>query len=77
MFPYKIFIADLQEFQKKSFLENLINLSGGAQSLTNDELREEILTLIVAATDTSAVAMGYTLILLGKYPKIQDKVYKE
>ncbi|OWR52238.1 cytochrome P450 [Danaus plexippus plexippus] len=68
---------DLQEFQKKSFLENLINLSGGAQSLTNDELREEILTLIVAATDTSAVAMGYTLILLGKYPKIQDKVYKE
>ncbi|XP_032511364.2 cytochrome P450 4C1-like [Danaus plexippus] len=68
---------DLQEFQKKSFLENLINLSGGAQNLTNDELREEILTLIVAATDTSAVAMGYTLILLGKYPKIQDKVYKE
>ncbi|CAG9560277.1 unnamed protein product [Danaus chrysippus] len=31
----------------------------------------------MAATDTSAVAMGFTLILLGKYPKIQDKVHEE
>lgn len=41
------------------------------------ELREEVLTLTVAGTDTSAVAIGYTLKLLGKYPEIQEKVDQE
>lgn len=41
------------------------------------ELREEILTLTIAGTDTSAVAIGYTLKLMAKYPKIQEKVYEE
>ena len=58
-------------------MDLLISLSGGERGYTNMELREEILTLTIAGTDTSAVAIGYTLKLMAKYPKIQEKVYEE
>ncbi|XP_052738453.1 cytochrome P450 4C1-like [Bicyclus anynana] len=68
---------DLGDYKNKSFLELLIHLSGGEKGYTDLELREEILTIIMAGTDTSAVGMAFTLILLGKYPDIQQKVYEE
>ncbi|XP_072940755.1 cytochrome P450 4C1-like [Epargyreus clarus] len=68
---------DLGNYQKKTFLDLLISLSGGENGYNNVQLREEILTLTVAGTDTSAVAICYTLMLLGKYPKIQMKLFEE
>ncbi|XP_026328888.1 cytochrome P450 4C1-like [Hyposmocoma kahamanoa] len=68
---------DLDGYKRKSFLDLLISLSGGEKGYTNIELREEVLTLTVAGTDTSAASMGYTLLLLGKYPDVQEKVYQE
>ncbi|XP_035459320.2 cytochrome P450 4d2 isoform X1 [Spodoptera frugiperda] len=68
---------DLGAYKKQTFLDILIHLSGGENGYSNVELREEVLTLTVAGTDTSAVAIGFTLQLLGKYPEIQDKVYQE
>ncbi|KAL0840546.1 hypothetical protein ABMA28_015764 [Loxostege sticticalis] len=68
---------DLGNYQTKTFLDHLINLSGGEEGYTNLELREETLTLAVAGTDTSAVATGFTMTLLAKYPHIQEKVYQE
>ncbi|XP_023951630.1 cytochrome P450 4c3 isoform X2 [Bicyclus anynana] len=68
---------DLGNYKRKSFLDLLISLSGGENGYTDLELREEILTLTVAGTDTSTVAMCFTLVLLGKYPEIQEKLYQE
>ncbi|XP_060801099.1 cytochrome P450 4C1 [Amyelois transitella] len=68
---------DLGNYRQKTFLELLITLSGGEKGFTDIELREEVLTLTIAGTDTSAVAIGYTLKLLSMYPHIQDKVYEE
>ncbi|XP_062531082.1 cytochrome P450 4C1 [Bombyx mori] len=68
---------DLGLYKRKTFLDLLITFSGDEKGYTNVELREEMLTLTVAGTDTSAVAIGFTLELLAKYPKIQDKVYQE
>ncbi|XP_030026719.1 cytochrome P450 4c3 isoform X3 [Manduca sexta] len=68
---------DLGLYKRKTFLDLLITLSGGSDGYTNEELREEVLTLTIAGTDTSAVALGFTLKLLGKYPEIQEKVYQE
>ncbi|KAF9417875.1 hypothetical protein HW555_005172 [Spodoptera exigua] len=68
---------DLGAYKKQTFLDLLIHLSGAENGYTNEELREEVLTLTVAGTDTSAVAIGFTLQLLGKYPEIQEKVYQE
>ncbi|CAH0727718.1 unnamed protein product, partial [Brenthis ino] len=65
------------EYQNNSFLDMLISISGGENGYSNVELREEVLTMTVAGTDTSATVIGYTLMLLAKYPKIQDKVYEE
>lgn len=69
--------TDLGNYQRKSFLDLLISLSGGEKGYTDIELREEILTLTIAGTDTSAVATCFTLKLLSKYPEIQQRLYEE
>ncbi|XP_041976002.1 cytochrome P450 4C1-like [Aricia agestis] len=61
----------------KSFLEYLIELSQADKGYNEVELREEMMTLLIAGTDTSALATSYTLLLLAKYPKIQEKAYQE
>lgn len=72
-----LYFSDLGSYKRKTFLDLLISFSGGEKGYNNEELREEILMLAVAGTDTSAVAVGNTLKLLGKYPEIQEKVYQE
>ncbi|KAJ0180016.1 hypothetical protein K1T71_004607 [Dendrolimus kikuchii] len=71
------FTDTVNVYEKGSFLDFLIHISGGENGYTNVELREEVLTLIVAGTDTSACAIGFTLKLLSKYPEVQEKVYQE
>ncbi|CAK1553503.1 unnamed protein product [Leptosia nina] len=68
---------DLENYRRKSFLDLLISFSGGERGYTDVELREEVLTLTVAGTDTSAVAIGNTLKLLAKYPKFQERLFAE
>ncbi|CAH0407648.1 unnamed protein product [Chilo suppressalis] len=68
---------DLDNYKTKSFLDHLIHLSGKEGGYTNLELREEVLTLTIAGTDTSAVAMGNTLKMLATYPEVQTRVYEE
>ncbi len=46
-------------------------------SMTNDQLVDEILILFVAGHETTSSALTFTLALLGKYSKIQDKVFTE
>nr|QAX33064.1 cytochrome P450 4v2 [Carposina sasakii] len=67
----------LSSYKNKTFLDYLIQFSGGEKGYTDLELREEILTLAIASTDTSSVVMGFTLMLLYKYPEVQEKVYQE
>jgi cytochrome P450 family 4 len=67
----------LGNYKTKTFLDLLIKLSGKETGYTDEELREEVLTLTIAGTDTSAVAIGYTLKMLAKYPDVQEKVYQE
>ncbi|XP_050669357.1 cytochrome P450 4C1-like [Leptidea sinapis] len=66
-----------QDDKVDSFLDHLILLSQRQNGFTDTELLEEITTFLLAATDTSAVAICNTLLLLGKYPKIQEKVHEE
>ncbi|CAF4776296.1 unnamed protein product [Pieris macdunnoughi] len=66
-----------QSYQPLNFLDVLINQSGGEKGYSNLELREEVMTFIIAAMDTSAVSMGFTLKLLAKYPEVQQKVFEE
>ncbi|KAM3961928.1 cytochrome P450 4C1-like [Aphomia sociella] len=61
----------------KSFLELLIEASGDNYGYTDLELREESLVMVLAGTDTSAVGVSFVLLLLAKYPDIQEKVFQE
>ncbi|KAF9793788.1 hypothetical protein SFRURICE_013200 [Spodoptera frugiperda] len=48
----------------KTFLELLIDSSGGERGYSDVELREETLVLVLAGTDTSAVGTAFASILL-------------
>ncbi|XP_038210557.1 cytochrome P450 4C1-like [Zerene cesonia] len=63
--------------QLRSFLDHLIIISGNEGGFSMKDIREDLLLLLFAGTDTSAVAICNTLKLLAKYPKIQEKVYAE
>ncbi|KAF9793787.1 hypothetical protein SFRURICE_013199 [Spodoptera frugiperda] len=62
---------------RTTFMESLIRLSGGNDGYTDDEIVEELLVILVAGTDTSAVAASFVSVLLSRYPEIQEKVYEE
>ncbi|XP_049874943.1 cytochrome P450 4V2-like [Pectinophora gossypiella] len=65
------------EPQMKTFLDMLIASSEEERGYTNEELSDEIMALMLASTDTSANAAAFTLIMLSRYPDIQEKVFKE
>lgn len=46
-------------------------------SFSDDELRDEVLTLLIAGHETSAHTLAWCLGLLAKYPEIQKKLYQE
>ncbi|XP_059061379.1 cytochrome P450 4d8-like [Achroia grisella] len=60
----------------RTFLELLIE-SSRDNGYTDVELREETLVMVLAGTDTSAVGASFVLLLLARYPDIQDKVLQE
>lgn len=66
-----------EESKPRSFLELLIEASGGENGYSDVELKEETLVLVLAGTDTSAVAASFTALLMAEYPDIQERVYQE
>ncbi|CAH0697159.1 unnamed protein product [Spodoptera exigua] len=61
----------------KPLLDQLLELSDTQDALSDAEIREHLDTVVAAAYDTTATAITYALILLGTYPEIQDRAYKE
>jgi cytochrome P450 len=46
-------------------------------SFNDEQLRDELLTMILAGYDTVALMIGYALWLLAKHPSIQEQVHEE
>ncbi|XP_075970993.1 uncharacterized protein LOC142973239 [Anticarsia gemmatalis] len=61
----------------RTFLEMLIESSGGERGYSDIELQEETLVLVIAGTDTSAVGTAFTSVLLSTHQDVQEKVYRE
>ncbi|CAH2097050.1 unnamed protein product [Euphydryas editha] len=59
---------------KNNFLERLLYFS---DELTEKEIIDEVHTMIMAAIDTSTTVVLYTLILIGSYPTVQEKIMNE
>jgi len=45
--------------------------------MTDEQLRDECITLFVAGHETTALALSFTLYLLAKHPEIQERLYQE
>lgn len=46
-------------------------------TLTDQEIKEEVDTAIVAGFDTTSNTLTCLLVLLGTYPEVQQKMYEE
>ncbi|XP_063632472.1 cytochrome P450 4d2-like [Cydia splendana] len=60
--------------RNRPFLDMMILAPGG---YTDIELREEIISIVSAGTDTSAVGTAFVALMLSRHPRVQDKVYEE
>ncbi|KAJ8732341.1 hypothetical protein PYW08_015071 [Mythimna loreyi] len=61
----------------QTFLESLIRLSGGDEGYTETEIVEELMVIMIAGNDTSAVGASFISVLLSRHPEVQEKIYKE
>ncbi|XP_038217008.1 cytochrome P450 4C1-like [Zerene cesonia] len=62
---------------KLSIFDLFVAFSRRDVEYTETEMREELVTLVSAATDTCTNVLEFVLILLAKYPVVQEKVYEE
>ncbi|KAF5292053.1 hypothetical protein FQR65_LT11319 [Abscondita terminalis] len=69
--------VDEELSKRKSFLDLLIELSENGTEFRNQELRDEVMTFIVAGSDTNASIISYLFMVLGMYPEVQQKLYEE
>ncbi|XP_050553874.1 cytochrome P450 4C1 [Spodoptera frugiperda] len=58
-------------------LNQLLELADTQDAFTDDEIREHVDTVVAAAYDTTATTITFVLIMLGTYPEVQNRVYKE
>ncbi|KAL6436848.1 hypothetical protein ACFW04_004908 [Cataglyphis niger] len=47
------------------------------ETFTEKNIRDEVNTILVAGSDTTAVTVNFTIFILANFPEIQEKVYKE
>ncbi|XP_047539906.1 cytochrome P450 4C1-like [Vanessa atalanta] len=59
----------------KVFMDLMLDLDEG--TLTDQEIRDEMNTIMMAGHDTSANVIVFALLLIGSYPDVQERIYKE
>ena len=55
----------------------LASLDDEGSGMTDKQLRDEAITLFLAGHETTALTLGYTLMLLGQYPDVERRVVAE
>ncbi|KAK6753255.1 hypothetical protein RB195_012695 [Necator americanus] len=62
--------------KKPAFLDLLLEMQE-ANSLTDNDIREEVDTFMFEGHDTVSSALGYALFCLGNYPDEQERLFEE
>lgn len=68
---------DTNKTHWKPFLDLLMELSDDGKKFTDEELREEVDTMMIAGNDTTASVNSFVMLMLASYPEIQEKTYQE
>ncbi|XP_051160004.1 cytochrome P450 4C1-like, partial [Leptopilina boulardi] len=63
--------------KRKPTLQLLLELSDNGDKLTDQDLREQVLTLLFGGSDTTARTIEFLFLMLAQHPEIQDRVYEE
>ena len=45
--------------------------------MSDEQLRDEVMTIVMAGHETTAIALSWTFYLLGKHPKVEEKLHSE
>lgn len=61
----------------KVFLDILLELKDAGAQFSDDDIRDEVITMMIGGSETSALTNCFCLTLLAIHPEIQDKVYDE
>ncbi|CAH1715441.1 unnamed protein product [Aphis gossypii] len=61
----------------KVFLDTLFDLNEGGENFSDEEIRDEVVTMMMSGSETSTVTVCFCLLMLAIHPEIQDKVYDE
>ncbi|CAB3252918.1 unnamed protein product [Arctia plantaginis] len=69
--------GDTEGPKLKAFLDILLDLREIDPSLTEQQIKSEVDTIIVGGQETVASTMFYTLLVLGCKTRVQEKVYAE
>nr|AVL92847.1 CYP450 [Locusta migratoria] len=57
-------------------LLNYVSEENTHQVVTDDEIRDEAMTLLITGSETTAACLSYTLALLGLYPEWQENAWR-
>ncbi|XP_050423131.1 cytochrome P450 4C1-like [Adelges cooleyi] len=73
-------VVDITDNEKKRlqlFLDKLIELNEEGANLTDEEIRDEVVTMLVGGSETTTITNCFCLLMLAIHQDIQDKVYDE
>lgn len=72
--------AAFEEHQPKrrpAFLDILLKAQADGENLSDENIREEVDTFMVAGHETTAISLVWALQLLGRHPEVQESLYGE
>ncbi|XP_015189931.1 PREDICTED: cytochrome P450 4C1-like [Polistes dominula] len=59
------------------FLDTVFKSFYEGKEYTEQDIRDEMNTIVIAGSDTSSISITFVLLMLAIYPKIQEQVYEE
>ncbi|XP_060876038.1 cytochrome P450 4C1-like isoform X2 [Metopolophium dirhodum] len=65
------------ENQSKLFLDILFELNNTGGNFSDSDIRDEVITMMIGGSETSAITICFCLLMLAIHQDIQDKVYNE